>query len=175
MSKPQKIFMLGLQGAGKTTLAIKLSKHLEIPVYYLDKIFYDSNWKIQPQEKIEKEIVQITSKDKWIFDGYYSKCSNVIYMNADLCIFIGSGRLKSYFNIAKRRFKSIKCSRSGAPEGSNNKVYFSLLKKVWLRNKKSEKQRLKELQIQNSTLEFITIKRANKKTIVKLIEKLNAG
>ncbi len=175
MMKPKKIFMLGLQGAGKTTLAENLSKHLEIPAYYLDEIFFDSNWKAHPVEKTIHEIEQIVRKDKWVFDGCYSKTMGNMSLNADLCIFITSGRLVSYYNIIKRRFKSITCDRVGTPEGSDNKIYFSLLKKVWLRNKKSENQRRIDLQTQNSSLEFLTIKRLNKKEISKLIEKLKTG
>ena len=174
MSNSQKIFMLGLQGSGKTTLSETLSKHLEIPVYHIDKILFDSNWKVKPLDKIANEIKQVCDTDKWIFDGCYSQCSELINSNADLCIIITSGRVLSYFNIFKRRLMSINCPRVGTPEGSNNKLYLSLLKKVWLRNNKKEAKRREELQAQNSTLKFVTIKRVNKKAIFKIIKKLNA-
>ena len=172
MLKPKKIFMLGLQGSGKTTLAEKLSKHLEIPVYYLDVILFDSNWKKLPIEKTIHEIEQIIQKDKWVLDGYYTKCSDSLSLNADICISITSGRIISYYNIFKRRLRNIKHSRIGTPKGSDNKIYFSLLKKVWRRNKKSERKRCKELHTKNSKLQFITVKRVNKKTVSLIMNKL---
>ena len=175
MSKPKKIFIFGIQGAGKTTLAEKLGKHLEMPVYFMDRIFYDSNWKLRSLNLMTNDIKQITESDKWIFDGFHTKSSDEICLKADLCISITSGRFRSYYNIFRRRIRSITHGRTGPPEGSNNKVYFSLIKKVWARNRKSEKRRLNELQNNYSKLEFISIKRVNKKTIFELIEKLKAG
>jgi len=54
MSKPRKIFLLGVQGAGKTTLAKQLSLHLKLPVYYVDSIGFDSNWKQNSNENIKR-------------------------------------------------------------------------------------------------------------------------
>jgi len=35
----QKIIIIGCPGAGKSTLATKLTKHFNYPLYHLDKIF----------------------------------------------------------------------------------------------------------------------------------------
>ena len=42
--KPKKILILGISRTGKTTLARKLSKLLDIPVYHLDKYIWKENW-----------------------------------------------------------------------------------------------------------------------------------
>jgi adenylate kinase family enzyme len=41
----KKIMIIGIPGAGKSTLAKQLNKILQILVYHMDKIFWKSGWK----------------------------------------------------------------------------------------------------------------------------------
>ena len=44
----EKITIIGLPGAGKTTLAKKLERIYNIKVYHLDRIFWERGWKGKP-------------------------------------------------------------------------------------------------------------------------------
>ena len=51
MKSYRRIAIFGPTGAGKTTLALKLSQKLDLNCYHLDKYFFKENW--EPREKTE--------------------------------------------------------------------------------------------------------------------------
>ncbi len=65
----KRVVILGRGGAGKSILAQKLSRHLDIPVAELDRIF----WKPGPRPTPEPEWAEIQRKlvarERWIIDG----------------------------------------------------------------------------------------------------------
>lgn len=87
-----KIYILGSVGSGKTTLAKKLSKELNIPYYELDNVVYEYNPNgdiKRTSEEIEIIFNKILNQDNWIienvgrsyFDKAYEKADTIIYLN----------------------------------------------------------------------------------------------
>ena len=72
-----KIIVIGCGGAGKSTFSRKLSNLLDIPVYHLDKLFWNKGWIETPQKEFNKKIKEVISKDKWIIDGNYIKTIDI--------------------------------------------------------------------------------------------------
>ena len=50
----KKILIIGSGGAGKSTLALKLSEITEIPVIHLDSYFWKPNWVKTPTAEWRK-------------------------------------------------------------------------------------------------------------------------
>ncbi len=48
----KKILIIGNCGAGKSTLARALNEKTKIPIYHLDKYYWEKNWKRVPLIKI---------------------------------------------------------------------------------------------------------------------------
>jgi adenylate kinase family enzyme len=83
----KKIIVLGLTASGKTTLANRLGKVLDIPVYHLDKTFWREKGGIK-QDVFLSEQEEMMKSDKWILDGTFpkSKSLEVRIRNADTII-----------------------------------------------------------------------------------------
>lgn len=98
-----RIIVIGCGGAGKSTFSRKLSSKLDIPVYHLDKLFWNKGWVETPQEQFDSKIEKIVSKDKWIIDGNYIRTMDIRAKSADTIIFINMPTYLCLYRIFKRR------------------------------------------------------------------------
>ena len=57
MESVDKIIVIGCGGAGKSTFSRKLSNKLDIPVYHLDKLFWNKGWIETPQKEFNKNVI----------------------------------------------------------------------------------------------------------------------
>lgn len=85
----KKIIIIGGNGSGKTTFAIQLSEKLNIPLIFIDKIYWTDNWK-RADETVANSILKAEiQKDKWIIDGNHTAsiperlkvCDTVFYFD----------------------------------------------------------------------------------------------
>lgn len=67
----KKIIVIGLSGAGKTTLAKKLSHILSIPHTELDSINHQANWTAIDSKEFRKRVNNLTKQGGWVFCGNY--------------------------------------------------------------------------------------------------------
>ena len=86
----KKIYIIGAVGTGKTTLALKLSKKLNIDMYELDKIVWDDdngNTKRSDKE-IQQMFKEILDKDSWIIEDVGRKKFRRGIAEADIVYYI---------------------------------------------------------------------------------------
>lgn len=98
----KRIIVFGITGSGKTTLAKRLSKELDIPSFELDNYTYEANWVIVEPEEQRRRIQKIADQPEWIVDTLYSKWSDVPLDRADLLIGLDYPRWVSFFRLVKR-------------------------------------------------------------------------
>ena len=101
-----KITILGVTASGKTTLANKISKILNIPVTHLDKIFWKEKGGIK-QDVFVKELEEAMLANKWIIEGSMprSKTIEMRLVNADTIILYDMPLLLVLWRQTKRFFK----------------------------------------------------------------------
>ncbi len=83
-----KIVVVGPSGAGKSTLSRKLSSKLNISLYHLDNIFWNSDKTHITKEEFDKKLEEILSLDNYIIDGDYSRTYEARFKNSDTIIFL---------------------------------------------------------------------------------------
>lgn len=83
-----KIVIIGSPGAGKTTLARKLGRKLNIKVVHLDRKFWHPGWKEKPKEKRIEILKELVRKKQWIIEGTYLDSSEPRLKAADTIIFL---------------------------------------------------------------------------------------
>ncbi|WP_196001244.1 DNA topology modulation protein [Clostridium sp. 1001271B_151109_B4] len=143
----EKIIVVGCGGAGKSTFSRELSNKLDIPVYHLDKLFWNEGWIETPKAEFNKKIEKVINKDKWIIDGNYIRTIDIRAKKADTIIFINMPTYICLYRIFKRRFMYRGKSRPDMAEGCPEGIDIEFFKWVLSYNKKIRPEILKKLSL----------------------------
>lgn len=128
--KYQKIIILGSIGSGKTSLAKQINKRHHIPVYHLDKEYWQPNW-IRPSAKDwEEKITNLSNQTTWVMDGNYIETLEVRLSKADLVIMLDIKKRICIRGLFFRTLKGLFIRRNDLGKGckdSFNKGYSDLV------------------------------------------------
>lgn len=64
--------ILGPGGAGKTRLALELSRVLDLPLIHLDRHYWKPGWLPSADEEWAQRVSELAASDAWVMDGNYS-------------------------------------------------------------------------------------------------------
>lgn len=148
-NQPKKIHIIGSVGSGKTTLAKKLSKAMNIAYYELDNVVWkrrddrDISDIRRTPEKRDAYFADILSRDTWIVEGVHSQewVSQGI-RRADVVIFLDTGYFVRIYRIT-RRFVLQKYGHEKANYVPSFKIFWRMFK--W--NRLFEKEKAKILKM----------------------------
>jgi adenylate kinase family enzyme len=111
LSKYKRINVIGSPGAGKSTIALSISKKLCIPVFDLDCYLYHD--KCVRKNKLETiaSIDSILDRDSFIIDGTYTTSFEHRLNKVDLIVLVENPSYRCFYNFFKRLFfsKKLKC------------------------------------------------------------------
>lgn len=89
----KKIMVIGSPGAGKSTFTRKLHQKTNLPIVYLDSLFWKADQTTVSSEEFTHNLEQELAKNKWIMDGNYSNylfndrlnhCDTVFFLDYDV-------------------------------------------------------------------------------------------
>ncbi len=84
----RRVVVVGVTGAGKTTLAAALARTLNIPHIELDAIQWRENWAKAPLDEMLAALAQQTAGPGWVADGNYPKLRPALWPLADTVIWL---------------------------------------------------------------------------------------
>ena len=64
---------MGTSGSGKTSVARRIAKKLNIPYVELDELFWKPNWTESKDEEFFPKLEEALSVDGWVLDGNYTR------------------------------------------------------------------------------------------------------
>lgn len=169
--KYNKILIVGGIGSGKTTLASKLSKILNIKHHELDDIAYirrDIHEKRKPRVR-DKKVKSLLKRKRWIIEGFYSQYwTYPIYRKADIVLILNIKTSTSKNRLIRRFLKRKLSFKKQRDVNQKFKRMISLIKYIDEYPKKyfqMEKETAKEF---NKNVLILK----NKKEIKEFIKKL---
>ena len=102
-----KIYIVGIVGSGKRTLAKELSEKIKIRRFELDSIILDdeNNGQKRSLEEQLQIIHEINKKEDWIIEGTHRKNLDELFILADKIIYLDIPLYKRRLRILKRYIK----------------------------------------------------------------------
>jgi adenylate kinase family enzyme len=127
----RKVLVIGLGGAGKSTLANQLGKLLNIEVLHLDKFYWHSGWIEMPKSKWQQTVEELLRRDAWIMDGNYSGTLDIRFEACDTVIFLDMPRTLCLWRVLKRAIMYRNKSRPDMAEGCPERLTLEFILWIW--------------------------------------------
>ena len=155
MSRELRIMIIGRPGSGKSTFSFDLHQCLNIPLYHLDKIFFESSWKERKYKEFLDMQQQWVKSSSWIIDGNSTKSYELRYQRATHCLYFNFPRYLCYWRVFKRLWHK-NPSIDDRAESCNEVVRWPLLKYMWDFDRRV-KPKLEHLKNQYPQVTFIEV------------------
>lgn len=85
-SRPRRILVAGVAGAGKTTLAARIAAMVEAPHTEIDGLFHGPDW--TPRPVFMDDVRELVSAEAWTTEWQYSSARPLLAEHADLVVWL---------------------------------------------------------------------------------------
>ncbi len=98
----QRVVVVGLTGAGKTTLARALSARLGVPHIELDALHWEPNWVMAELDVFRDRVARAAAADAWVADGNYGKARDLVWSRADSLVWLDYSFALTFMRLVRR-------------------------------------------------------------------------
>jgi adenylate kinase family enzyme len=91
----RRILVVGISGAGKTTLARRIAEATGLPLVHLDREHWRPGWVEPPKPQWRARVAELAAGDVWVMDGNYGGTFDLRLPRADAVVWLDYGRLRS--------------------------------------------------------------------------------
>ena len=127
----KKILVIGSGGSGKSRVATRLGKSLNLEVSHLDQLFWRPGWSKPAPEEWVRIVTDLTDRDSWILDGNYSGTLDLRLQKCDTVVFLDLSRWLCLWRIVKRALRYRNGQRPDMAEGCPEKLDPEFVLWVW--------------------------------------------
>ena len=134
----RRIVVLGPSNAGKSTLAVALSRKLNVEAIHLDQLQHlpNTDWQVRDEAEFARLHDEAILGDQWVMEGNYSRLMPQRLARATGAILVTSSRwlrLSRYF----RRTLFNRADRAGHLEGAQDSVKWGMVDWILFKTRNS--------------------------------------
>ena len=127
----QKILVIGIPGAGKSTFSIRLGQLLQLPVIHLDYHYWNPGWIETDSDKWREKVTALVTGEKWIIDGNYGSTFDIRMPECDSIFFFDFPTRLCLWRALKRSTLHRKRVRPDMAPGCPERIDFEFYKWIW--------------------------------------------
>lgn len=134
----ERIVVLGPSNAGKSTLAVALSKKLGAPAVHLDQLHHlpHTDWQPRPETEFAALHDAAILEDRWIMEGNYSRLMPQRFARATGAILITSHHWRRFGRYLKRTLVN-RQDRAGHLEGARDSIKWDMIEWILIKTRNS--------------------------------------
>lgn len=102
----RRVSIVGNSGSGKSTLARELGAATGLPVFHLDKLFWEPGWRKPDEADFRRRLDEVVASPEWIIDGNYSRTMRPRLERSDTIVYFDLPRLLCMWSVVRRRLAS---------------------------------------------------------------------
>jgi adenylate kinase family enzyme len=97
-----RIVIIGISGAGKSTMARRLATALAVPHVELDALYWEPGWRPAAPEVFHARAEAATAGPAWVVDGNYSAVRPIVWTRATHLVWLDYDRAPIMWRVIRR-------------------------------------------------------------------------
>jgi adenylate kinase family enzyme len=118
----ERVSVIGVTGAGKTTFARALAHTLSVPHIELDALHWEPNWAMAELAVFRDRVRSAVTLERWVIDGNYSKVRDLVWSRADTLVWLDYSFALTFGRLLRRTLARLK---SGEELWNGNRERFA--------------------------------------------------
>jgi adenylate kinase family enzyme len=128
----RRVAVLGMPGAGKTTVALALGRQLGAPVFHLDALYWKPGWVASSWDELRAAQRELLADERWVIDGNYAAGGLEERLErADLIVVVMTSRRRSLARVVRRSLRHRGTTRPDLGDGKPERLRLDFLRWVW--------------------------------------------
>ena len=127
----KRVAVIGSGGAGKSVLALELSRRTGLPVIHLDREYWRPGWEPTPEPEWEARVAEMVKGERWIIDGNFGGSMHLRLAAADTIVFLDLPRLVCEWAVITRWLRYRRHSRPDMAPGLHDKLDLRFVRWIW--------------------------------------------
>jgi adenylate kinase family enzyme len=128
----RRICIVGIPGAGKSTLAREVGAVTGLPVLHQDQYYFEPSWKARPADEWARIESELLAGDTWIIDGAFA--TGTALPLADTVVWLDFPRPRSMWRALRRNLRHRRTPPPDFAPGCEERLdtqFFQLLRYIW--------------------------------------------